>query len=92
MRKRLAMTMTVGLLGVGGALYLQRQELQRYLNIKRMGENPDLVGKSITPQGNMAALGRTAEERREEHEKAGLGTGQPLDPRMPNLRPGDQAG
>ena len=55
-------------------------------------ESPMGVGESITPQGNEAALDKSEEERRKDREEAGVNSGQPIDPSMPNLRPGDQGG
>lgn len=55
-------------------------------------DSPLGVGESITPQGNEAALDETEEERRKDREEAGVDPGEPIDPSMPNLRPGDQAG
>jgi hypothetical protein len=34
------------------AAYASRNELRRYLRIRRMGSDPSLVGESVTPQGN----------------------------------------
>lgn len=56
------------------------------------GASPLGVGVSITAQGNKRALGRSEERRRREREEAGVRSGQPIDPAMPNLRPGDQGG
>ncbi|MGH3344285.1 MAG: hypothetical protein ACRDPK_15730 [Carbonactinosporaceae bacterium] len=50
------------------------------------------VGVSTSAQGNERALGRSEEKRRKDREEAGVSPGQPIDPRMPNLRPGDQGG
>lgn len=55
-------------------------------------QSPLGVGESITPQGNEAALDETEEERRKDREDTGIAPGKPIDPAMPNLRPGDQAG
>lgn len=56
------------------------------------GASPLGVGESLTPQGNEAALGSSEEQRRKDREEAGVDPGKPVDPSMPNLRPGDQAG
>lgn len=54
----------VAVLGTGAVMaYVMRKELHRYVTIKRAASNPNVVGKSITPQGNVRALGSTAEER-----------------------------
>lgn len=55
-----------GLLAAGaGALgYVLRDELTRYARIVRMDQRPELVGASVTPQGNAMALG-SSEQRRE---------------------------
>jgi hypothetical protein len=37
------------------ATYASRNELRRYLRIRRMGSDPSLVGQSVTPQGNQKA-------------------------------------
>jgi hypothetical protein len=37
------------------ATYASRNELRRYLRIRRMGNDPSLVGESVTPQGNQKA-------------------------------------
>ncbi len=55
-------------------------------------ESPLGVGESVTPQGNEGALAESEEGRREDREDTGVDPGQPVDPSMPNLRPGDQAG
>ncbi len=56
------------------------------------GRTPLGVGETHTPQGNEAALGQSEEQRRKDREEAGVDAGKPMDPSMPNLRPGDQAG
>jgi hypothetical protein len=54
----------VAVLAAGAAMgYAMRKELHRYVTIKRSATNPQVVGQSITPQGNMRALGSSAEER-----------------------------
>lgn len=50
------------------------------------------VGESISAPGNERALGASEEKRRKDREEAGVRTGQPMSPEMPNLRPGDQGG
>lgn len=47
----------------GGAVFVLRDELNRYVRIKRMATNPALVGASVTPQGNKLALHRSPEQR-----------------------------
>ncbi|MGH3436011.1 MAG: hypothetical protein ACRDRN_06040 [Sciscionella sp.] len=47
----------VAILGVvGGTTFWMRDEIRRYIRIVRMDANPGLVGTSITPPGNEAAL------------------------------------
>lgn len=84
-------TILAAALGAGAALagYAMRKEILRYVTIKRVGSNPDVVGRSITPQGNQRALGSTDEERREDRRSA---TSRPVGQAMPDLQPGDQAG
>lgn len=81
-----------GVLAAAGLAYMNRAELLRYVRIRRMDARPDLVGDSVTKQGNEAALGASPQRRRADRENAGVNPGQPFDPAMPNLRPGDQAG
>lgn len=84
-------TVVVAALGAGAALagYAMRKEIRRYVAIRRASRNPDVVGHSITPQGNRRALGSSDEKRREDRTGA---TSQPVDEAMPDLQPGDQAG
>lgn len=54
----------VFVLGAGAAMaYAMRKELHRFVTLKRSEVNPRVVGRSITPQGNVRALGTSAEER-----------------------------
>jgi hypothetical protein len=52
-----------GLVAAGGAAFLVRDEIFRYVRIRRMGDNPALVGVSVSPQGNELALRRSATQR-----------------------------
>ena len=56
----------------GAAAYLSRAELKRYVRILRMQQDPTLVGASVTPQGNEAALGLSSEQRRRNREAASV--------------------
>ena len=38
--------------------YATRNELRRYLRIRRMNTDPTLVGESVTAQGNRKSAGR----------------------------------
>jgi hypothetical protein len=60
---RMSMLVLGGLAAAGGAAYVNRQELRRYLMMQKMDSNPSLVGESVTPQGNTMALGRSETER-----------------------------
>jgi hypothetical protein len=60
---RTSMLALGGLAAAGGAVYANRQELQRYLQMQKLDSDPGLVGESITPQGNTMALGRSEAER-----------------------------
>ena len=82
----------VGLVTLGGAVFAMRDELLRYIRIKRMGNNPALVGISTTAQGNEAALRKSPFQRRLDRVHAGVRPGHPMNEQMPDLRPGDQAG
>ncbi len=50
------LTATIGLAITGGVIFAVRNEFRRYLRIKRIGQNPALVGVSVTTQGNELAL------------------------------------
>ncbi|MBB5157087.1 hypothetical protein [Saccharopolyspora phatthalungensis] len=56
----------------GAAAYLSRAELNRYFRILRMSHDPALVGVSVTPQGNEAALGQSSEQRRRNRQAASV--------------------
>lgn len=77
----------VTVLGVAGVTVVMRDELQRYVRMHLMDRKPELAGQSVTPQGNTAALGMSEEDRRRGREHPGVNSGQPIDARMPNLRP-----
>lgn len=47
-------------LAAGVMGYLMRAGVTRYLRMRRMGNNPSLVGASVTPQGNERAPGKSA--------------------------------
>ena len=61
-----------GLIGIGGAAFVMRDELIRYVRIIRMGKNPALVGASVTPQGNKLALRKSPRQRLRDRQNAGL--------------------
>jgi hypothetical protein len=75
-----------GLAAAGGALYVNRAELQRYLMMQRMDSNPALVGESVTPQGNTQVLGRSEAER----DRQRVVTPPNLDSSMPTANFGGQ--
>lgn len=52
-----------GLVAVGGAAFLVRDEIIRYVRIRRIGGNPALVGESVSAQGNELALRRSTTQR-----------------------------
>ncbi|MBO0828579.1 MAG: hypothetical protein J2P24_12430 [Streptosporangiales bacterium] len=80
----------VAVLGAGAAMaFAMRQELRRYVMIKRVGSNPKLVGRSVTQPGNERALGSSDEQRRRDREPA---ADLAMPDQAPNLQPGDQAG
>jgi hypothetical protein len=62
----------VGLVAVGGGLFAVRGELLRYIRIRRIGQNPALVGVSTTPQGNEAALRKSPIQRQLDRVNAGI--------------------
>jgi len=51
---------------LGAVLYPIRHEIKRYVLIKRAGRSPRAVGRSVTPQGNRAALGKPEQERQKD--------------------------
>jgi len=61
-----------GLVGIAGAVFANRDDFIRYLRIRRMGQNPALVGASITTQGNKLALRKTPAQRIWDREHTGL--------------------
>lgn len=70
---RIIMLGTVAGFGAAAlAAYLTRAELNRYVRILRMANDPTLVGASVTPQGNWAALGQSADQRRHNREAASV--------------------
>lgn len=77
-------------LGAGAAMaYSMRQEIRRYVMIKRASSDPSVVGQSVTQQGNTRALRSSEEQRRRDREPA---SDLLMPEKMPNLQPGDQAG
>lgn len=92
MKRVMTGALVAGLATAGTGVLVMRDELNRYIRMKRSATRPEFVGVSITPQGNEAALGRSEERRRRDREVVGVRPGQPSRPEMPNLRPGDQGG
>ena len=68
----------VGLVTLGGALFAVRDELLRYIRLRRIGTNPALVGVSTTAQGNEAALRKSPIQRLQDLRGSGVRPGHPM--------------
>ncbi|MGI8696182.1 MAG: hypothetical protein ACR2JQ_05970 [Mycobacteriales bacterium] len=64
------MTATLG--AMGAAAFSMRKEMLRYVLIRRSETDPSVVGRSVTPQGNERAMGRSAAQGRAERTTAGV--------------------
>lgn len=58
MKQQVTLTLTAVAAAIGVGCFL-RNELRRYLRILELDRHPELVGQTVTAQGNLRALGRS---------------------------------